>query len=150
MRLLAAARSAAALSAAEWGELARAQAALVRAQVRLWTRPAGRLVATHSAVTGPAMPPTAAERATAVRVARAVRRAAERGLFRPRCLARSLALAELLARRGIAGVQVRVGVRREGHALHAHAWVEHGGRVLADDPSAVAAFAPLLDVRPGA
>lgn len=144
-------RRAAALTGSEWADVARAQLALVEAQLLVWTQPAGRLLSRPR--TPGAMPVSGAnaagagERAIALRLARGVRRAAEHGLFRPRCLARSLALARLLERRGVPGVYVRVGVRREAGELRAHAWVEHRGRVIGDEPARVAAFAPLLDVR---
>jgi hypothetical protein len=48
-----------------------------------------------------------------------------------RCLSRSLALRWLLARHGYAS-ELRIGVRRSGAELAAHAWVEHAGEVLND------------------
>jgi hypothetical protein len=72
----------------------------------------------------------------------AIHRAARHGLFRPRCLTRSIALQRMLARRGLPA-RVCIGVRREASSLEAHAWVELHGRIMGDDPSHVARFAPL-------
>ena len=57
------------------------------------------------------------------------------------CLARSITLWWLLLRRGVP-VEVRIGVRRRGNRLEAHAWVEHLGRVLNDDADIANRFAP--------
>jgi hypothetical protein len=154
-------RRALATPAGEWRELAHAQLALVAAQWIVWIRPVGRLVNQEGdRADGDASAPGApgahacgracarAQQAAAQRAARAVDRAARYGVFRPQCLVRSLALVRLLDRRGVTGARIRVGVRREGDRLHAHAWVERHGRVLGDEPGHVAGFAPLLDVRP--
>jgi hypothetical protein len=52
-------------------------------------------------------------------------------LVHMRCLARSLTLARVLGRRGIA-TEIRLGVRRQDGHLRAHAWVEFRGRPLND------------------
>ncbi|HEY3884247.1 MAG TPA: lasso peptide biosynthesis B2 protein [Vicinamibacterales bacterium] len=57
------------------------------------------------------------------------------------CLPRALALRWMLARRGVA-TTLRLGARREGDALLAHAWVEWNGVVLSD-PEIVDRYAPL-------
>lgn len=49
------------------------------------------------------------------------------------CLSRSLALRRLLASVGIDAV-VRIGTRREGGRLAAHAWVESGPGIAVVDP----------------
>jgi hypothetical protein len=77
------------------------------------------------------------------RVALAVNRAAAFGLFRPRCLARSMALRQLLNEDGIEGAHVRVGVQLTQGRFVAHAWVEYGGEVVGDDPASVSRYAPL-------
>jgi hypothetical protein len=51
------------------------------------------------------------------------------GLVHPSCLVKSLTLWWLLGRQGITS-QLRVGVRREGGTLEAHAWVEREGIAL--------------------
>lgn len=67
--------------------------------------------------------------------------------FPARCLVRSLALCRLLARHGVAS-EVRIGVRRAGFELDAHAWVERDGVVLNDSARVSETFIPLepLDV----
>lgn len=57
------------------------------------------------------------------------------------CLARACALHWMLERRGIAAA-VRLGVRTDAGALHAHAWVEYQGVPL-DDPRTVEPYATL-------
>ncbi|HVR38369.1 MAG TPA: lasso peptide biosynthesis B2 protein [Thermoanaerobaculia bacterium] len=70
--------------------------------------------------------------ARAIELARAVDRVARHLPLRTSCLDRAVALWWLLVRNG-AGGALRIGVRREGDALAAHAWVEHEGEVLFDD-----------------
>ena len=174
-RWLARLRRAAALPRAERGELARAQAALLAAQLRVWTRPAGRLVrlGPHTAdapgTTGPrgadagAPPgdgepggadstsgrPSARPTAHADALARAVDRAARAGLFRPACLVRALALHRLLGRAGVDGGRIRIGVRTEGPRLRAHAWVEVHGAALGENERRARGFLPLAgEARP--
>jgi len=60
-----------------------------------------------------------------------------------RCLPRALALARLLAARGHAA-RVRIGVRKEGVGLAAHAWVEVGGAPVGEPEAIEARFLPLL------
>ena len=131
----------------EWLELLRAQASLVHAQVLVWTRARGRLVA-------PASKSCAFDRwsqepgATAVepgvqRIALAIERAAAYGLFRPNCLVRALALHQLLAGKGFRGSAVHAGARLEGGRFIAHAWVEYKGHVLGDPDWRVKKFAEL-------
>lgn len=86
-----------------------------------------------------ASPEDAAARARSV--ARIVAIAAGRGPVRATCLRRSLLLWWLLRRDGVA-CAVRVGVRREDGRLHAHAWVEHAGAPLDDDPEIATRFPP--------
>jgi transglutaminase superfamily protein len=119
------------LSRAEWVELFWGQGALIHAQLLVWTRPRGRLLAASEPSAGPG-----GQRRDATpemhRLARAVERVADYGLYRPSCLVRSLALQRLLAARGIHSSTVRVGVRLAGGHFTAHAWVECDGQVLGD------------------
>jgi hypothetical protein len=62
---------------------------------------------------------------------------------RPRCLHRSLALHYWLRSADLPSV-LRIGVRKEGHELKAHAWVELDGRPIAEPLDAILAFAPLV------
>jgi hypothetical protein len=70
--------------------------------------------------------------------------AAGRHILPTRCLHRSLLLHRWLRRAQLPG-DLRIGVRLEGGALSAHAWVERDGRVLNDSPDHVAEFVPLRD-----
>ena len=136
-------------SRSELRDIAWAQLELLRAQVMVWRRPIGRLIAGSRGQTERAMEDgaTRAEEQRAARMAKAVDRAARRGVFRPKCLVRSMALHRMLERSGVAGSVIRIGVRREGDQFLAHAWVEYKGLTLIDSPSAVAAFARLTEAR---
>src|SRR5690242_21832511 len=136
-------------SRSELRDIAWAQLELLRAQDMVWRRPIGRLIAGSRGHTELALEvcATRAEEQRAARIARAVDRAARRGVFRPKCLVRSMALHRMLERSGIRGSMIRIGVRREGDELLAHAWVEHMGVTLIDSPSAVGAFTKLTDAR---
>jgi hypothetical protein len=80
--------------------------------------------------------------AYAVRYADIVAWAARRLPFQTRCLARSLALHWWLRTEGVPS-DLRIGVRKDGHDLAAHAWVVVGG-IPVDGPSAVSPFTPLV------
>lgn len=149
-----------------WSDLrdvAAAQLALLRAQLVLWTRARGALVGTVQWDAGGGggegegegegeiggMPDSTAEtqRVLCERLSHAVTRAARMGLFRPRCLARAVALSNLLTAHGVSGHRIRIGVRRENGAVIAHAWVELGAWVLGDTLASTRSYAPLPDVR---
>lgn len=76
------------------------------------------------------------------RLAGLFRRAAGRRTLAAGCAPRSLALARFLRLHGLPA-RMRVGLRRAGDRLAGHAWVEHDGRVVGDDPAFVRRFAPL-------
>lgn len=83
--------------------------------------------------------------ARAQRLGALVNLAARHGPWPATCLSRSLALQWLLRRRGIDGV-LRIGVRKDGGLLDAHAWVEVDGlpvNDLADVARDYAVFDPL-------
>jgi hypothetical protein len=86
-----------------------------------------------------------AERAE--QLALALARAAEHGPLRPLCLVRSIALRNLLESNGVHGAEIRVGVRRKGDELLAHAWVVLNGSVLGDRADYVARFSPIPALR---
>jgi hypothetical protein len=67
----------------------------------------------------------------AFRTARAVRSAELHGPARANCLVRSMTLWWMLRLDGVDG-ELRIGARKEGSRLEAHAWVELGGQVLND------------------
>lgn len=141
---------ASAIRDARWSELAdviEAQLALIRAQAALMLAPRGAFSVTADRS---GAPPAAEEQCLlAERLARAVLRAARHGVFRPRCLARAIALSRLLSRHGIEGHTIRIGVSRGNGAFVAHAWVERGTAVLGDTVAHTRHFAPLTNVRIG-
>jgi len=127
------------LPPSEWVDLLEAQGALLRAQLLVWTRPRGWLLA-------PAQRPAVVETGRrdvapmARQLALAVERAAEYGLFRPSCLVRAVAVHRMLESHGFVGSWIRVGIRQEGGRFLAHAWVDYEGNVLADQEWRVKKF----------
>lgn len=77
------------------------------------------------------LPQVASQAAVARRIAALVEVAARHGPFRATCLPICVTLQRLLRERGI-DAQLHVGVRKAGHRLEAHAWVEREGSVLLD------------------
>jgi hypothetical protein len=67
--------------------------------------------------------------------------ASRRGIVRGNCLSRSIALWWLLRRRGIPA-QLRIGARKIGNQLEAHAWVEVAGRAINDSDDVNTRYAP--------
>jgi hypothetical protein len=67
-------------------------------------------------------------------------------VVRARCLHRSLALHRWLRQEGLRS-ELRIGVRKVGGSVSAHAWVELDGRVVDDRPDSAAAFTPLTSRR---
>lgn len=124
-------------------DLVAAHFALWRARARLRREPIGTLTMRDIA----AAAPVSGDPLRAESLAAAIEAAATYGLFRPRCLARALALQDLLTRHGITGSEIRVGVRRRNGGFAAHAWVRWGGRLLGDDPAHVATFTEVDDIR---
>lgn len=155
-----AARKLLTLSPGDWRDLLSAQVALLWAQVLVWTRPEGELVARSTpkpahddARSQPpdgeqrdAEEPDAAHLHDARRLALATRRAAAFGVFRPACLVRSIALCRLMEARGLHGGRVEVGVALTKGKFVAHAWVRWGSAILGDDDATVAVYRPLTDV----
>jgi hypothetical protein len=83
----------------------------------------------------------------ASRIARMVHAAARYGLVRPTCLEKSLALWWFLGRRGIAS-SLRIGTRKNGDRLEAHAWIELGGSALNEIGGSIQDYAPFDAVLP--
>ena len=79
--------------------------------------------------------------AWAERIGRLVNIAARRGPYKATCLGKSLALWWLLRRRGVAA-ELRIGVRLNEGVLDAHAWVEHAGVPINEQPDVAEEFAP--------
>ena len=61
-----------------------------------------------------------------------------------KCLQRSVALCLWLRRLGFCG-ELKIGVRKDGGTLLAHAWVELNGVVLNDDPNLTKKFVVMND-----
>jgi len=80
----------------------------------------------------------------ALGVARLVSIAAMHGQFRINCLPRSLTLWFLLRRRQIES-ELRIGARKGGTVLEAHAWVEYMGCALNDSDDVQQRFTPFTD-----
>ncbi len=127
------------LSAGDWFLLAEAYATVLWAELARRTLPTRRLLASARRARG-AGQAWSADRLR--RLARLVEAAANRQPFAVHCLTRSLALAWMLRRRGLAP-EVRIGVKYETAALQAHAWVECGGEVLNGPDSQAQEYAVL-------
>lgn len=124
-------------------DLLTAQRELLAAQLLVWSRPVGRLVDARERG-GPSAP--TGDSTAAARAALAIGRAAENGVFRPKCLVRAVALNRLLEKRAIPGSRIRVGVRRGSGGFAAHAWVEYDGEVLDDLPEHIGSFTELTEI----
>ena len=119
--------------------------ALLRAQVRVWVVPRGRLVGVGAPESRPLSPrdlQRAQERGAQVL------QVASHGLFRPQCLVRSIALQQILTADQLAGATVHVGVRMTDAGFEAHAWVRIGGALVGDRDEHVRAFEELTTVEP--
>lgn len=67
--------------------------------------------------------------------------ASRRGIVRGNCLSRSIALCWLLRRRGIPA-QLKIGARKIGNQLEAHAWIEVAGHAINDSDDVQTRYAP--------
>ena len=132
------------ITIAEAGMVIEAQLFLLACQIAKWGRPTGSLLrrASDAPVESGRM-----DLRTTMLIGWAVSRTAEYGLFRPRCLVRSLAIQRMLRRRGLCPGELRIGVRMNHGRLLAHAWIEMGGRIVGDLPQHVRTFAPAADLR---
>ncbi len=75
--------------------------------------------------------------------------AARYGIIRAKCLPQALLVFWLLRRRGIS-TEIRIGVRRQGGSIIAHAWVKHGEVVISEGSQVeknFSAFEDLPDVQ---
>lgn len=134
------------LTLREVGLLLEAQYDLLAGQLAKWTRPIGRLLDWSSITAEQEVQPVASLQ-TLRSVGWAVTRAANYGVFRPKCLVRSLAIQRMLRRRGIAGSTIRIGVRLREGEFNAHAWVELGDLVIGDSRAHVESFTRITDHR---
>jgi len=134
------------LTMAEVGLLLEAQRDLLACQFAKWRRPVGELLNWKDASGEQAVPLTVSFQALRS-IGWAVTRAARYGVFRPQCLVRSLAIQRMLARRGITGSTIRIGVRLHQGEFTAHAWVELAGLVIGDSRAHVETFTRITDHR---
>ncbi len=120
-----------ALPPAERDVLGRALWLLPAVRASLWLLGLRRTRAWLGRSPGRAAPEagTADERAAAITRLAGIAARYQRGY--DTCLVRSLVVWALLQREGLAA-EVRVGARRRGGRLEAHAWVERGGQALTD------------------
>lgn len=134
----------------DWRDLAEAGLTLAAAHAALRFRSPARVIARATAEV-----PTRAASFTDARVKRVawLVGVAGRHLVPVPCLSRTVALARVMARRGVR-TEIRVGVRTIDGRLDAHAWVVLDGRPLNDDEATVGRYAPfarplgeLADVR---
>lgn len=65
----------------------------------------------------------------------------------PQCLHRSLVLHRWLRRESLPS-RLRIGVRKEGSSLLAHAWIELAGVIVNDEPVILSRFQVLVGGRP--
>ena len=121
-------------------DLLSAQVRLLLAQIRVWTRAKGQLMGTGAGADENMTSRTSARLHEARRLALAIGRASEFGIFRPACLVRSIALCRMLESHGISGGRVQLGVILRDGRLTAHAWVEYLGEVLGDDLGNVSGY----------
>jgi hypothetical protein len=136
---------------ARWLEIrdvVEAELALFRAQAMRWVRPLGHLVDIADLPASERVPvPTSSQREAGERFARAISRATRYGVFRPKCLARAVALSQMLDAHGIGGHRIRIGVRRADGTFIAHAWVELGTWILGDTDWSTRSYVPLTQAR---
>jgi len=134
------ARKLVALPAREWRDLLAAQFALLAAQWRMRARPTGSLLDQWRSGASTTSDADHRQLQRAREIGNAVRRVALHGLTRPQCLARSLAICEMLEAENIRGAIVRIGVRPQDASITAHAWVEYAGELVGDSPAHVKRF----------
>ena len=118
------------LSRSERRELLRAWAELPAVWLGLRFFPPRRLLQTSSRSSG-TMTGTCRDAAEGHRAARLVNAAARFNPFPATCLTRSIVLARMLQRRGLAA-EIRIGVCRDRSPVAAHAWVEVNGKPVND------------------
>ncbi|MBI3665495.1 MAG: lasso peptide biosynthesis B2 protein [Acidobacteria bacterium] len=124
------------LSLADWRCVGRAILTLLAVYIGLRIVPFDRLQRWATSVRTGAPEDGGATGEAIRRTAWLVDVAANHHVVPMRCLARSLALAWMLARRGIS-TQVKLGVRKDGEQFLAHAWLEWRGERV-NDPHQVA------------
>lgn len=85
---------------------------------------------------------TGKDRERATEYARGIAKAARHHVILARCLHKSLTLHAWLRKEGLPS-QLRIGVRKDGGQLQAHAWIELGDQIVNDAPEVSGTYAPL-------
>ncbi len=128
---------------ADWAAITMAYAYLLVAAWRLLVR---RHPLDRSRINRPAPEKhellTQTEHHTVARAARWTNTAARYPFPWARCLQRSLALCLWLEREGVQPA-LRIGVRKDGKGISAHAWVEYKGHIVNDSDSVDESFSVL-------
>ena len=132
----------------KWADIARAYLYLLAAGWRLFVR---RQRLDRWLATSPAPETvqvlTPKEQELTARASRWTHAAARHPFPWARCLQRSLALCLWLERGGVRP-SIRLGVRKDGATISAHAWVQYKGHVLNDSEQVGAEFATLAPAYP--
>lgn len=127
------------LTPADYWKLAQCWTLLLSTDLALRVVPFQRLERLARSGTRPGKRSAEAATAEVRRLNRLVRIAARRHLYPMTCLRRSLVLQWLLGRAGIS-VELKLGVRREGAGIAAHAWIEYLGEAIGE-PDEIADYA---------
>jgi hypothetical protein len=117
-----------------WLRAAEGLLALTIAHAVTRLRPSRFAAIGHASIAMPAGPSAATTDPRAAAVGVAVAQAAARLPWTVTCLPRAVAGQLMLWRRGMRSALV-IGVRKEHHALRAHAWVEYGGGYVCGGPA---------------
>ena len=131
-----------ALTRREWGALLETALVCVGVELGLRALPLPRFLGMLRRYPTRSHPSPAVQTAELQRLAAAVFR---RAPWRMTCLKQALVLLVLLRRRGLPAT-VRIGLATHGDALRAHAWIEHRGRVLLDDPAIARQFPGVMSL----
>lgn len=104
---------------------------LVRARMAFWTFKARDIPARNAQSLAHARNGTVADPASIKRIAYVLPRLSSRLPWRSDCLIQAIAGQNWLASQGLAS-EIQIGVRRtESEPFGAHAWLVHGGRIIA-------------------
>jgi hypothetical protein len=126
--------------------LARAYWLLLRARHTAATEPRRALTRAGTRQRHPRDGQTSGDEHRVVEAAQRAVRIAERAVpFRLTCLERSIALHRLCERFGVS-TELRIGVRKQGDVLEAHAWVEHDSTIVGSAVEHCRGFKPLNDI----
>lgn len=120
--------------------LGRCLFALIVVKVALVVASMRRIVSTIDRRAPRAMPNELVTHDELERLARQVATVAAFFPGRARCLEQSLVIYAMLRRAGVPA-ELKLGVRP--HPFEAHAWVEHRGQPVLEDPEKIARFVPL-------